>query len=171
MAIDVQPISTNRYAPEGAQSVNLYSTDFAEGLTLAQLMSAVCLRAGAILEADSVSRMNVMNARVQMIDELSLVINAIANQSGDFYTNWGTTKDMLTSTYELEGLPTNLSSYDQRMMALKIIRAKLDALTQFAQEDMIDLQTLVNRRDVALTTSTNLVQALFKSQVNMASRF
>ena len=49
--IDVQQIGTNRYAPAGADAVRLYSTNGSEGLTLAQLVAAVCIRRSAHLEA------------------------------------------------------------------------------------------------------------------------
>ena len=40
---------------------------------------------------------------------------------------------------------------------------KLDGLTQTQQQDMVDLQSIVNRRDVAHSTASNVVRALVNS--------
>ena len=58
--------------------------------------------------------------------------------------------------------------------ALEILQtdgAKADALTQQQQTEMIDLQTLVNRRDVAYSASSNIVRALGTSQSGNAANF
>ena len=39
------------------------------------------------------------------------------------------------------------------------------------QEEMIDLQTIVNRRDVAFSTSSNVVRALGTSSMDNAQNF
>ncbi len=54
------------------------------------------------------------------------------------------------------------------MAAVKAMKLKMDALTQKQQEDMIDVQTLVNRRDVAYSASSNMVRALGNS-MNMGA--
>ena len=47
----------------------------------------------------------------------------------------------------------------------------MDALAQDQQEDMIDLQTLVNRRDSAYSTASNVVRALATSSMDDAKNF
>ena len=51
------------------------------------------------------------------------------------------------------------------------MKAKVDALAQSQQQDMIDLQTLVNRRDVAFSTSSNIVRAFGTSARDNAANF
>lgn len=168
MAIEAVQIATNRNAGTGAEAINLYTTSTASNLTLGQLLSAVCLRAGAILEREGVVKMNAMGLGTAKIDDLSNAMEAIATES---VNDWATLKTSLENKYGLRALPETLDSYDERMTALAAIKAELDKLTHTAQEDMIDLQTLVNRRDVAFTTATNLVKALQTSIGRTASNF
>ena len=52
-----------------------------------------------------------------------------------------------------------------------IARYKQESGMTQAQEDMIDMQTLVNRRDVAYSTSSNIVRTLGASQEADAANF
>lgn len=171
MSIEAVAIATNRNAPEGATAINLYNTDLAQGLTLGQLMASVCLRVGANLESQSIAKANIMNKNANLIAQITEFFDAIA---GDLYESyrvaWGTAKKQLEQ-WGVDGLPDDIDSYDNRMLALQRMKERLDALTQVAQEDMIDFQTLVNRRDVAFTTSTNLVKSIQASTGNTASQF
>ncbi len=171
MAIEPVQIHNNLNAPEGANGVYLYNTEAAEGLTLGQLISAVCLRAGAILERQSVSKMNIIGQENAAINRLSEILEGIATED-IISTTWDRILAELTGTYDVDPLllPENLDSYDNRMQAMTAIKQQLEARTQQAQEDMIDLQTLINRRDVAYTTSTNIVRAIGQSGSNVASK-
>ena len=57
------------------------------------------------------------------------------------------------------------------MAAIAALKTKANALTQKQQTDMIDMQTLVNRRDVAFSASSNIVRALGTSQSGNAANF
>ena len=57
------------------------------------------------------------------------------------------------------------------MTVVTAMKAKIDAMVQQQQQDMIDLQTLVNRRDVAYSASSNIVRALGTSMDNDANNF
>ena len=57
------------------------------------------------------------------------------------------------------------------MAAIAALKTKANALTQQQQTDMIDMQTLVNRRDVAFSASSNMVRALGTSQSGNAANF
>ncbi len=165
MAIDSVQLHTNPNAPEGANAVYLYNTAAAKGLTLGQLMAAVCIRAGAVLERQSVSKMNLITEGDAALEDLSAKMESIANNS---VGNWATMKGELEA-YGVVGLPDNLDSFNKRLQAMAAIKTQLENRSQVAQEDMIDLQTLINRRDVALSTSTNLIRALGQSSANMAA--
>jgi hypothetical protein len=56
------------------------------------------------------------------------------------------------------------------MQAVNAIKEKLEAMTQQAQEDMIDLQTLINRRDMTFNTSSNIIKAMGNSKTNSAGK-
>jgi hypothetical protein len=56
------------------------------------------------------------------------------------------------------------------MQAVNAIKDKLETMTQQAQEDMIDLQTLINRRDMTYNTSSNVIKAMGNSKTNSASK-
>ena len=49
------------------------------------------------------------------------------------------------------------------------MKVQLESLTRQEQEDMIDVQSMINKRDVAYTTSSSLVKALGGSQNNIAN--
>ena len=163
MAIQIEEIAVNRYAPRGSEGVNLYSTglDGGSGLTIAQLAIAVSMRSAANYEAQSVIKMNGMASDSQLLSKASEYLQAISDGSGD----WPTIKAFLRDSLGIDtGLPDDLSTYDRRMAAVAAAKAKVDALAQSQQEDMINLQTLVNRRDVAFSASSNIVRTLGTSQ-------
>ncbi|MBO5939587.1 MAG: hypothetical protein J6R18_00120 [Kiritimatiellae bacterium] len=54
--IEASQIATNRYAPEGSEAINLFSTGAAENLTLGQLVAAVCVRTAGALKEQSVNK-------------------------------------------------------------------------------------------------------------------
>jgi len=57
------------------------------------------------------------------------------------------------------------------MAAATAFKNKMDVLVQQQQRDVVDLQTMVNRRDVAYSTSSNIVNAIGTSQDGNAANF
>ena len=169
MAIGVETIALNRYAPQGADAISLYSNGSAEGLTLAQLAISVCLQAASAYEGQSVVKMNVLTRGAVKLDGAAQWMEKIANGSAD----WAQAKAYITSELGISdaALPDAINTYDKRMAAVKAVKEKIDALTQQQQRDMIDMQTLVNRRDVAYSTSSNVVRTLGASQEADAANF
>ena len=167
--IGIEQIATNRYAPQGADAISLYSNGSAEGLTLAQLAISVCLQAASAYEGQSVVKMNVLTRGAVKLDGAAQWMEKIANGSAD----WAQAKAYITSELGISdaALPDAINTYDKRMAAVKAVKEKIDALTQQQQRDMIDLQTLVNRRDVAYSTSSNVVRTLGASQEADAANF
>ena len=157
MAIGVETIALNRYAPQGSDAITLYSNDSASGLTLGQLAISVCLHAASAYEGQSVVKMNILTQGSVKLDGAAQWMEKIANGSAD----WPTAKAYLTGEMGIsaETLPDAINTYDKRMAAVKAVKEKIDVLTQ-QQRDMIDMQTLVNRRDVAYSTSSNIVRTL-----------
>ena len=157
--ITVETVSANRYAPEGSEAVNMYSNGLEGGLrlTIGQLAIAVSMRSAAAYEAQSVLKMNRMTAGSNLLSRAAECMGNIADGKGD----WPTMKAFLIDTLGVTvALPDSVQSYTDRMAAIAAVKAKVDALTQSQQEEMIDLQTLVNRRDVAFSASSNIVRAL-----------
>lgn len=172
MSIMIETISANRYAPRGSETVNLFSNGFDGGsnLTLGQLSVAVSLRAAAVCEAQSVTKMNMMASGSANLEKATQYVEALAN---DNVPNWDAVKTFLTSELEIsaDDLPAAVDTYSKRMQAIDAIKTKIDQLTQTQQTSMIDLQTLVNRRDTAYSTSSNMVRALGTSMNKGAANF
>ena len=167
MSIEANMIAENRYAPEGSKAINLYSTSTADNLTLGQLVSAVCIRTAGALEEQSVNKMNLMNVGTEKLEKASVYMQEIAEER---MSDWATAKTYLADTVGVSGLPDDLSTYEKRMQAVNAIKDKLETMTQQAQEDMIDLQTLINRRDMTYNTSSNVIKAMGNSKSNSASK-
>lgn len=167
MSIEANQIAVNRYAPDGSQAINLYSTETARDLTLGQLVAAVCIRTAGALEEQSVNKMNMMSIGTEQLEKASDYMQQIAEET---LSDWATAKAYLADTVGVAGLPDDLSSYERRMQAVSAIKERLETLTQQAQEDMIDMQTLINRRDMTFNTSSNIVKAIGNSKMNAASK-
>ena len=169
MPIELVQIATNRYAPAGSEAILMYDTGLSGPLTLGQLVQAVCIRTAAVLEAQSVTKMNTMTEGSVQLDTAAGYLSQIVKGTAD----WAAAKAYLTGTLHIpeSELPNNLSSYDKRIQAANALKARMDALAQDQQEDMIDLQTLVNRRDSAYSTASNVVRALATSSMDDAKNF
>lgn len=169
MPIESIQIATNRYAPSGSEAINMYDTGASGPLALGQLVQAVCIRTAANLEAQSVAKMNTMTSGSVKLDDAAGWLTKIVQGTA----TWSAAKAFLTGTMGIaeSELPPDLSSYDRRMQAADALKNKMENLVQSQQEEMIDLQTLVNRRDVAFSTSSNVVRALGTSQMDNAQNF
>ena len=113
--------------------------------------------------------MNILTKGAVKLDGAAQWMEKIANGSAD----WSQAKAYITSELGVSdaALPDAINTYDKRMAAVKAVKEKIDALTQQQQRDMIDMQTLVNRRDVAYSTSSNVVRTLGASQEADAANF
>ena len=168
MSIEINSIGTNKYAPEGAESINLYTNGEGRNLTIGQLIISVSLRAAAAYETQSVLKMNTMNSDTVKLKTASDWMAQILTDYSN--VNWSTAKSYLTGTIGIDSssLPSDISSYANRIQAANAIKVKLDAFAQTQQQQMVDLQTLVNRRDVAYSTSANTIAALGSSMTGNA---
>ncbi len=168
--ISVETIAINRNAPAGSEAINLYSNGLEGGdhLTIGQLAIAVSMRAAAEYEAQSVIKMNRMTSGSEKLSLCGQYMQEVS----DGTANWPAVKAYLTNVIGIkDGLPDDIDTYAKRMTAVAQIKAKVDAMTQVQQEEMIDLQTLVNRRDVAFSASSNIVRTLGTSMNGNAGNF
>ncbi len=169
MSISSVQIATNRNAPAGSEAINLYSYEYASNLTIVQLVQAVCLRSAATCEKRSVIKMNMMASGSETLDCAADWLKKIADGSA----NWTDAKNFMVNTMGVpeSGLPDGLDTYTKRMQAAMALQDKMNVLAQSQQEDMIDLQSLVNRRDVAYSTSSGVVRAVGQSMSQDAGNF
>ena len=169
--ITVETISANRYAPRGSEAVNLYSNGTEDGshLTIGQLVIAVAMRSAAAYESQSVIKMNAMTAGSGLLDQAAVYMDEIVNGTGD----WSVTRQFLVEKlgFNNADLPDSVDTYTKRMEVIDKLKAKVDELTQNQQQDMIDMQTLVNRRDTAYSASSNMVRSLGKAMNDTAGNF
>ena len=172
MSLMIETVAINRYAPKGSEGIHLYSNGLEGGshLTLGQISIAVTMRAAAEYEAQSVLKMNRMASGSLLLSQASGYMAEIADDAVD---DWPAMKAKIVGELGVpaDNLPDDLSTYKKRMTAVAALKAKVDALTQTQQTDMIDLQTLVNRRDVAFSASSNMVRALGTSMDGNAGNF
>ena len=168
--IEIEQISTNRYAPAGADAINMYSTGLEGGshLTLGQFVIAVSMRSAAEYEAQGIVKMNRMAGGSETLEKAARYMEEIAGETAD----WAEVKSFCQKELGItDELPDAIDTYAKRMSAVAALKAKVNTLTQQQQTDMIDLQTLVNRRDVAYSASSNIIRALGASQNGGAANF
>lgn len=166
--IEIEKIATNRYAPSGADAISLYGTGLADGLTLGQLVIAVSMRSAAEYEAQGVVKMNRMAGGSDKLEKVAQYLQEIAEGTA----NWTEVKAYCKSELDIsDELPDAIDTYAKRMSAIAALKTKANVLTQQQQTEMIDLQTLVNRRDVAYSASSNIIRALGSSQADNAANF
>ena len=153
----------------GSSAICLYDCNQAAGLTIGQLVQAVCLRSAATYERQSVIKMNMMASGSQTLDDAADWLKRIAEGTA----NWTDAKKFLLNEMGVpaESLPADIDTYTTRMQAAKALQDKMNLLAQSQQEDMIDLQTLVNRRDVAYSTSSGVVRTMGQSMSQDAGNF
>ena len=169
--ISADTVAVNRYAPSGSEAINLYSNGLegGAGLTIGQLVIAVSIRSAAAYEAQSVIKMNAISSDSLVLDDAANWMEKVANDTA----TWAQVKAFCTGTLGIatSALPDNIDTYNKRMTVVDAMKAKIDAMVQQQQQDMIDLQTLVNHRDVAYSASSNIVRALGGSMSENAANF
>lgn len=169
--ITATEIGVNVNAPVDSAAINLYDTHGASGLTLSQLVQSVCIYVAGALERESVLKMNTMTSGSRLLDEAASWLSQIVDE--DSGCDWSEAKSFLVDKMGIDesSLPSDLSSYDKRMQAAEALMDKMDNLTTSQQQDMVDLQTLVNRRDTAYSTSSNATRAFASSVTGVARNF
>ena len=168
--IEPVKIGDNRYATADASAILLYNANGAENLTLGQLVISMCMKAALHYENESVRKSNSMNATAQAMNELADVCQkVIANTISA--ADWPKVRQHLIDDYEVAGLPADLKSFNNRTTAANSIKERLEALVRYSQQDAIDLQSLLSRRDVAHSAASNSTVALTTSMIGEANNF
>ena len=169
--IEAITIAKNRYAPDGAQDICVFRMDGGEKLTLGQLMAAICIKAGASLEAQSISMVNKLNSGNVLLDKTGEYMEKLG-QGAINDDEWKAMKNTCINELGVtDELPDHAQSYNDRVKAMAALKKRVEELSRKAQKDMIEVQSLLSKRDVALTTSTNLVAAIGMTMDNTARNY
>ena len=185
--VQAERIGTNPYAPAGANDVCLYDFGDVTGLTLPQLMMAVCIRRAAVIEEQSVLKMNEVNASAAWLQILAAVGEAVLTRSSltgsldlsktDYVpTNvptMTTYKDFLVQEVGLDEsvVPSRLTTADERTALYRRLTDKMSSASTTNQEQVIDLQSLVSRRDSTFNASAATVKRFGTTMNSVASNF
>ncbi|MCQ2403962.1 MAG: hypothetical protein MJ202_09585 [Lentisphaeria bacterium] len=156
--ITIVPIGENHCAPDGAKSINLYDCDGGKNLTFEQLASMICMQAAAHYEARSISKLNQMLKGNAYLEQSSVYLGQLGSGQVE---DWLSMKDYLANELGIPAadLPEKVEAYNDRMKAAKLLKNKMEALSRQAQEDLIDVQALLSRRDMTFSTGSNLINA------------
>jgi len=164
-------VSTNRYAPSGANEVRLFNYNGAENLTLAQLVAAVCVRRSAQIEDQAVGAMNLMTNTIEQQEKLSDEVNAMAAlpiPGAD--ADWANRRKRLIALGCSESaLPSDITSYKNRMQAYEAVEKRLQALNTVSDRAGIELQTATSRRDMIFTVASTTTVHLGASMAQSAN--
>lgn len=185
--VQIETIGTNVYAPKDAADINLYAFNGAYDLTLAQLVMAVCIRQAALIERGCVTKMNEINASANWLSALSLVGEQIMQKSNlDAVVDLSRTGyspkkvPMRTSirsflVQELgqaaSSLPDNIRTHDNKSKAFALLKNAMNQAATNNQEQMIELQSYISRRDSTYNTSASAIKKLGTSMNVTAGNF
>lgn len=178
--IYVEQIGTSRYAPV---AVNAYQYNGLEGLSFGQLIMAVCCRRAAAIESQSVLKMNELTATTAWLEALSSVAQQIFTATGldepaDIAASGyvcrkaarvPTLRDFLANECGVDAAYLDIGSADARTALFGQLKAPMDSASLQSQQQTIDLQSLVSRRDVTYNTSAATVKAIMQSALAMAA--
>jgi len=189
-AIQIETIGVSRYAPAGANSINLYQVNGQEGLTLAQLIMSVCIKRATQDELMAVSSMNRMNGSAAKLKAAALVLEQIMADGSSWddkidiaaakYTPTqvaadATIKEFVTKELGIDEktllspLTDEKSSYDNRLAAADTITAVMDKLNREVETESVRLQTILGRRDVEYRMSASMVRSITDCGMNTAN--
>jgi len=186
-AIQVEHIGTNRYAPEGANDINLYAFGDTYGLTLGQLVMAVCIRQASVIEEQSVLKMNQLNASATFLDALAQAAEYVMTHSSldstfDLSKTGYVPKYVSTRTtywefivYECgvnaDNVPHSVTKMDDKTRVFGYLDDFMDEAASDNEDQSIDLQSYLSRRDTAYNTSSSVVKKLGKTMDSVAKNF
>jgi len=186
-AISYVEIGTNRYAPEGSDAVVLYSYNGVTGLTVAQLMMAVCIKLGCLIEDQSVAKMNQINASAAYLEVLAQVGSYVMERTSldarlDLSKTAYTPKKVgLDTTYREfierevgvgEGvLPADVRSMNDKTRVFGYLESDMSRYSSDNEDQTIDLQSFISRRDSVFNASSSTVRKLGQTMNSVAGNF
>lgn len=186
-SIQIEQIGSNRYAPEGADAVNLYSFGGCSGLTVAQLMMAVCIRQASVVEEQSVLKMNEINASAGYLQALAACGEHIMEKSS-LDATFDLTKvgysprvvDNKTTYWEFmveecgipeTSVPHTVSKMNDKTKTFDLLKNEMEAASSDNEDQTIDLQSYLSRRDSTYNASASTVKRLGDTMNSVAQNF
>ena len=184
VAIEIDSVCANRYAPEGVEPGRLYKVGDSSGLSLGQLMAAVCVQRGALLETRSVARMNMMTQNNAYLEAMANVCSQLAggaalSAAANLPAGYAPKKvsagcSVRAFLVDECGVAVSQSesatlSYNERLALIAGLKTKMDGANTTSQEDAIELQSLINWRDVTFNASSSMMGRYGNTGMNMAN--
>lgn len=186
-SIKVETIGKSYYAPEGAEKIQLYAFNEARDLTLGELVMAICFRKCESVERQAVVTMNKINETAVWLETLSVLLEDIVKRR-TLTTTFNTKKTGYTPVklgdkpctyqnfliYEV-GLtcpvPDQLASLDEQLKMAARLEDPINQATTNNQEQMVELQSILSRRDSTFNTSAATVKKLGSTMSAIAANF
>ncbi len=179
----IEQIGVSPYAPV---NLNTYQYNGLEDLSFGQLVLSVMIRRAAAIENQSVIKMNELTATSSWLEAVSVAaaqiftatsLDVTADIAASGYTCRKTTSTSPTLREFLRDecgvdskyLYDDAGTYDQRMLLFEQLRQSIDTAASQSQQQTIELQTLVSRRDVTYNTSATTVRSIVQSEMNLAA--
>lgn len=172
--IQTTPIATQRYS--GSAPVNLYAYNDCEELTLGQLANVLCCKLGALMEDQCVVKSNVISRATRRLAAMGEIVQSVANYdteavdydtkltvdgySGMTYGDFLVKELGLKSSGDNSTLPADFTSAPNRLALFMAVKPSIESGSSQNQQNLIDLQTYLSRRDVAFSTATSIVKTL-----------
>jgi len=185
--IQIETIGTNRYAPAEASDIVLYAFNGVEDLTLAQLVMAVCIRQAALIERQSVVKMNEINESASWLSALALAGDRVCTAgsldasldltSSGYVPRDGNLRTTLRrflvdeARVDAAALPATIQAADDKVKVFSMIENLISNASTTNQEQMIDLQSLLSRRDSTYNMSASCVKKLGTTMTATAGNF
>lgn len=193
-AIQSVTIGIARDAAPASRAMSLYNFLGQEKISIGQLIMSVCCLRAAVIERQSVRKMNEIQGSASLARAMAAVteqilsgtakLNDAAKLDGTGYTprasgytleaflknECGLTDEQLKK-YVDNGTYKTISAIDDQTALFQLFKAKMDTANADAQEQTIDLQSLVSRRDIAFNTSASVVKRLMQTALNNASNY
>jgi len=166
----IEEVSIGKSRCEGGASIRMYNYAGNENLTLGQLMNVLCCHTGMALEDLAVSKSNLIVRGTRRLAALAEIIEGLAGTAT--YDTLLTAQDYAGMSYgdfiktELNmllddvQLPKSIKNENDRLKAYSSIREKINVYTTQNQQDLIDLQMYISRRDVVFSIAKSTVATL-----------
>ena len=187
MAIEQTTFDLSMVSPDTGRhlTANVYTIDGVTNadnslrlLSIGQLVMAICLQRAAELETRIINLMEIMNSTSKQLEDMTAIEQAViddyaGNTSTHTYDLDGQTVDGRTYRAVLTDL--NVIAADKRYVTngttaatgqilyddfITQIEAKMDEKNTFSQQNMIELQSLTNKRDQSYDMVSNVLKSL-----------
>ena len=153
------------------------------GLSIGQLVMAVCLERATAKEAEIVEIMGTLNEKSTELEALTEIETAIvgADAKSNQSVNLGTMeltkpekvsyRKYLADTFhvELSAIPETANSDNADLITQ--IETEMDRLNSINQQTMIELQSATSKRDQAYDMITNIAKSLNQVSIGIVNNF